>query len=40
MNLYIRRGGRGREWYRALSDMGPFAEFATKIKNVQLNIPG
>jgi hypothetical protein len=23
MKLYIRRGGRGREWYGALSDWGP-----------------
>jgi hypothetical protein len=41
MRLYIRGGGRGREWYGALSDLGPFAVyFATKIKNVQLNISG
>jgi hypothetical protein len=39
--MYIRGGGRGRELYGALSDLGPFAVyFASKIKNVQLNIPG
>jgi hypothetical protein len=27
MRLYIRGGGRGREWYGDLSDWGPFAEY-------------
>jgi hypothetical protein len=27
VRLYIRRGGRGREWYGALYDWGPFAAY-------------